>query len=1625
MFDWLRKAAQGVGNFIYNSTPAGGALRTVNRTINRRDPRLQQQQQVQQRQVPQAPPPPRINLPKINLNQANSILNKLSNPFTIPVGNVVDKTIKGVNDLTQPQIRGVKNFVKPNPMGIKSIGFEPTVKDINTGQVVANPPSVGKRAQIEPRIAGVGRRAAMPVNNKSPVDNFLSGLNMAFRQATGQKLASDQEALLRRSPQANAYFKFMPRPEETANAFISMNPIWSTARDVKNQGLKAFEFQNVLRRNNPLQGFADINSRIQRDTVKDPFIQANSQQGFNKKVLELNTRASDNSKQFISDVLNKVVVQGGANLPGVKQVRQTTPGKFVGENIADPMLKFYIDTLARVGGTGTGQKDAYAGGIQGWGQGLTDITNVGSLAYTGAKAGQLAAAPLTQALKLAPGVFGRQALANSGANVLNQFAEGKKYNQIDPIQVAGAGILGGALGTGIPLGGKILGKGISKVLGRGAANVDLNAPITVKTYVEKGKLLEQGYKNVKIKFNGATHKIQNDGVVTELAPKGIKGVKIDKSTQEAVDAGALSPKLAQQGYKVTPDLEIIAPNGKKLSIGEIQQLEQASALTKAEQKIAQGQETYGEAEALTKQLGKQPARIADDFNQPRSPNGRYGSKEFNPELEQLKAYQTEQLQVLQRANQSSPEYRGAMDNYNVAQKRIDVLEQPKVTADTSTTLYETVPKGTFDKRPKGKIEEARSYIENALAKNLKQYHKEFGGVAKLARESDVGGGMDYSRQSMNPKWYRKFYEDNGRAPTKQDYLEIARSELKKGSPDARAMLGDDVVDTYVRSFEPPKPNRVYKQPKNVEKKRGFVQTVQDSEFTEQPTRVMLDQSDTFTTKSNKLLEKKANEMITADVTNARAYAMNNTDDQAVATAGQLIKYYQAKNDFGAAAQIADDVAHRLTEAGRTIQAASLYNKLNPEGILQYASSKVQKAGKTLDPQAAEVLTDLAKKIEKMADGEDKQLAIKEMMDIIGRAKGSAISDKVITLWKSGLLTSPVTTAGNLTSNTFKQIVKKASDDPIAAVTDMMFSVVTGKRTKTFTGRGLLGGAGEGSVRGIKYFKTGYDIRNPIDKLDSKQVYFSDSWAGKVAQTYSDSVFRLMGAQDQPYFYAALRNTLYDQALAAAKNQGVKGQARDQFIKKFVNNTPSDIMDVATEEARQAVFQNKTMLSSIASKINQSDNTAVRALGQFLMPFSKVPSAVATEIFDRTPLGAAKEIVKQVAKRKFDQRAMSNAIAKSTTGTVGIMGLGYALDRGDSINLAFPQSETERNLWELEGRQPFSVKVGDKWVSLNYVQPFGSLIAMGAQYHRSLKDGGGVQDALASSAAMGAKAVTEQSFLRGVGGALGALQDPARQAERYVEQTAGSVIPNFIRTTARATDPVQRQINNAGEAVIAGVPGLRQTLLPKQNVFGQEIARADSPLGTMINPFRPTTAKSDPTIEELRRLYDTKNGVLPSELDKSAFGKDKQITPAQINELQASVGQPVLERWQKIMADYRYKRLSDEDKAKVLKDARDAVSRGEKYAFAQDNGLGDTKLDKDSVRYLEGNDKDYLARDLPKRKSAQASSKPKRVAKAKKGRKAKVGRIAKSSAPKLRSIKLSAGKVPKISRTAKVKFRRYA
>lgn len=665
-----------------------------------------------------------------------------------------------------------------------------------------------------------------------------------------------------------------------------------------------------------------------------------------------------------------------------------------------------------------------------------------------------------------------------------------------------------------------------------------------------------------------------------------------------------------------------------------------------------------------------------------------------------------------------------------------------------------------------------------------------------------------------------------------------------------------------------------------------------------------------------------------------------------------------------ATQIYERLSEHYTAAGQLTQAAAIIARRSPEGLRQYATKALKNAGVTMTKAQEKELTTLVKAVRE-ASPEAKPKAQYKVLDFVAKNTPTSTGDKVINTWRAGLLTAPTTTFGNILGNSGEAAIRKGFVNPIATAADAAMSKFTGKRTMAIAKKGSgTQGFKEGVSTLPEYLKTGYDPKFNNAKYDAPRRINTGS---KKLDAYINGTYRLMGTADAPFSSLAEKETLSSLAKAEALNKGLKGKAQSDFIKEFVANPPETALARAQKEADYATFKNPTVLGKAATGLKRP----LGPVGDFIVPFTQVPASIATRIIERTPVGTANEMIRQIVNvRKggtFDQRAMAQSIGNGAVGA-SIMGIGYALAGDDKLTFGYPTDEKERKLWDAEGKQPFSVRVGDRWYSLNYLQPFGTLLAVGGQAKKAMDDGQSLQAALGQGAATAGQAVMNQSFLKGVGGALDAISDPERSVRKYVEQTTSSIVPNFVRSGARAADEIQRAPEGIVEGIKSGVPGLRGQTTPKYGINGEPLPAKDNFVNQYVNPLKPSKVRTNDTTAELRRLQDEELGTMPTESNSKVFGETNKLDKKQLTDLNASIAKKVSSSWNNLIKTPEYKAMSDEDKKKTLDSAKRDYAAVAKAEWAAKNDKISDEWQPDLTgkqkQIAQGNAPDYLYAGLP-------------------------------------------------------------
>lgn len=700
------------------------------------------------------------------------------------------------------------------------------------------------------------------------------------------------------------------------------------------------------------------------------------------------------------------------------------------------------------------------------------------------------------------------------------------------------------------------------------------------------------------------------------------------------------------------------------------------------------------------------------------------------------------------------------------------------------------------------------------------------------------------------------------------------------TPEAIAMADDIPPGGVDDAFKIPGEELPPKQ-----KKRKFITSIKASE--EIAEELKTDLYGMYDTKSNKGLIERAVARVDDDIENAKRFSLENSTDEAVATRVAVVKHLsaltKAETDPVIKKQIAkefkdivDKYGDLATEEGRAVQANVLLGQKTPEGMIRQTSRIIKKYNK--ETKGAKVpnlneddiihILDESDKISKLPDGFEKQKAVKKLMDTLEAKIPSPIWEKIVTVWKAGLLTGIKTSGLNILSTFFHGVAEIAKDVP-ATVIDMASSLATGKRTKAFTFNGFPSGAKKGFKEGWNYLRTGVSERDIPGKLDFNKVNFGESKAGKALKAYTDSVFRVLGSEDQVFYWSARARSLYEQALVAIKNEKkvfANAADKDKFIQNFVTNPTDEVLEMANNDALTAVFQNDTALGRAATGIRDS----LGVPGKVILPFAKTPSAVAMQMLNYSPVGIIKSIVQNVGKGKFNQKEFAEALGRGVTGTAALWA-GYELFNENKINLGYPKDEKEREKWKAEGRTPNSILLGNKWVPLINFGQIGSIFAVGGYIRNGVNETGSLSGGIMAGLFGGVKNLTEQTFLTGVRDVLDAINEPDKKGIKYAERLAGSVVPTIVSDFANAFDEFQRQPKGIFEAVKARIPGARQTVPKRLDVYGQPIGRNRSTLGTAISPIRLSNPIQNEFNTEIERLKSLGEDVRLTKIDQSING----------------------------------------------------------------------------------------------------------------------------------------------------------
>lgn len=501
---------------------------------------------------------------------------------------------------------------------------------------------------------------------------------------------------------------------------------------------------------------------------------------------------------------------------------------------------------------------------------------------------------------------------------------------------------------------------------------------------------------------------------------------------------------------------------------------------------------------------------------------------------------------------------------------------------------------------------------------------------------------------------------------------------------------------------------------------------------------------------------------------------------------------------------------------------------------------------------------------------------------------------------------------------------------------------------------------------VKVFHfTGYDISRQYaeDIRLGEQIVHSEGpgIVRKTGRGISTVVFKyLLGYSDVLSASIAAADSTNVASAKIAKVNKLTGKAAKDNARMIFKESVKTVPDLrspvlqdavitrvqAIADAEYATWTNKGWVAdkSIGLRNWLNDATGDLQLGFWNMPFIKTGANVIQFGLESSPLGGIPALAKFAKARKMSkdsttsqkevERAMyeaTRAAARAGIGTILSAILAAMIPPDDFFTAYETTTQKQRELLGIKKGVYNAVKIGNKWISLDFFGALGSGF-VGMMYAK--KYGKGFVD----TAVKGAQGIGSQALqvpgLQDFEGLYKSMKEiltsePKEAAFMGATAAINSVrsraIPGILNTLAKATDDKVRKIDRKElfDRFKAGVPGLRQTLEAKVDITTGEDVEGEGFFTNLLFGSRVKTANRSAIIDEISRLEREGQAPTIADLEKSSRvkGLKSQVTSERFQEALQWFGQEYGKKATRLLRTTKYQRATDESKKEMLNKVR--------------------------------------------------------------------------------------------------------
>ena len=476
---------------------------------------------------------------------------------------------------------------------------------------------------------------------------------------------------------------------------------------------------------------------------------------------------------------------------------------------------------------------------------------------------------------------------------------------------------------------------------------------------------------------------------------------------------------------------------------------------------------------------------------------------------------------------------------------------------------------------------------------------------------------------------------------------------------------------------------------------------------------------------------------------------------------------------------------------------------------------------------------------------------------IKHANKATTMEMIEEYWINALLSHPATHAMNITSNA-SVVVMSVLERKIAGI----WSKDIGWQEADAMILGIIEGAKDGFKLAKKSFMTG-EASDPLTKIESAQrraisaKNLNATGVTGQAIDFLGNAIRIPGrslmASDE--FFKAVNSRMELHALAY-REALMENLSPEDFLRKvgeIVNNPSPEMNRQLVDFARVQTFTNE--LGPIGRRgIQLRNETGI--VGRLAVPFLRTPINVVKYAMARTPLAPFMPSVKADFDAGGARRDL--VLSRMALGSTMMLVANQMSQRG-LITGEGPVNYKERQMLELSGWKPNSIKIGDKYISLERADPIAAILLMSAnvtEIFGQVDEASRADLAIASSVAV-ANTLTSRIYFNSLMEFFDAYQDASKDPEnkqnavnRWLKKMASTAIPAGVAGVARVTDPTVRLAFTLTEKMKSRLPGYSKDLPPRRNIFGDPIVLEGGLGPDIMSPFYMSTKKQNPIFDQI-------------------------------------------------------------------------------------------------------------------------------------------------------------------------------